>query len=128
MSFNQKAELAYQAVKIARVCHEANKEYCETIGDHSQPAWEDAPDWQKESAAQGVLFFFDNPLSNPIDMHNNWLEQKRADGWVYGPVKDPVKKEHPCMVEYHELPEEQRRKDDLFIGIVRALMPKELRV
>ena len=29
---------------IAEACHEANRTYCQTIGDDSQPAWAAAPD------------------------------------------------------------------------------------
>jgi hypothetical protein len=103
------------------VCHEANRAYCYALGDTSQEEWASAPEWQRESAINGVQFHLDNPLANPIDSHWNWMREKIADGWIYGPVKDAEKKEHPCLVNYHELPLEQRRKDALFIGIVRAL-------
>lgn len=39
---------------IAALCHEANAAYCRQTGDDSQPNWDDAPDWQKESAITGV--------------------------------------------------------------------------
>jgi hypothetical protein len=29
---------------IAKVCHETNRAYCETLGDNSQPPWEEAPE------------------------------------------------------------------------------------
>lgn len=106
---------------IARVAHEANRAYCQSIGDFSQPIWAEAPDWQRTSAINGVKFHLDNPLANPIDSHDNWSREKVVDGWIYGPVKDPAKKEHPCLVPYHELPVAQRRKDALFIAVVRAL-------
>lgn len=109
-------------VRAAQVAHEANRAYCASIGDNSQPAWEDAPDWQRRSAVHGVRFHMDNPDAGPSASHDNWLAEKRRDGWVYGPVKNPEKKEHPCMVPHEELPEEQRRKDALFIGVVRALV------
>jgi hypothetical protein len=106
---------------IARVCHEANRAYCLTIGDPSQPSWDAAPDWQRESAIKGVLHLLANPDAGPQSSHESWLAEKRATGWIYGPIKDPEKKEHPCMVPYDQLPLEQRRKDALFQGIVRAL-------
>lgn len=109
------------AEQIARVCHEANKGYCESIGDNSQPTWEQAPEWQKQSAINGVKYHLSNPDSKPEDSHNSWLKEKVETGWVYGPVKDAEKKEHPCMVPYNELPEAQQFKDKLFISIVRAL-------
>jgi len=110
---------------IAKICHEANRAYCETLGDNSQLSWQGAPDWQKESAINGVQFHMTNPDSKPWDTHNNWLREKEAAGWVYGPVKDEVKKEHPCMVEYLELPAEQQLKAALFISIVRTFAGNE---
>lgn len=108
-------------IEIAEICHEANKVYCEQHGDHSQPMWDDAPDWQKASAIMGVQHAIDNPNAKPEDSHNSWLKQKTEDGWKYGPVKDPVKKEHPCFVPYEELPEFQKTKDKLFLAIANAL-------
>ena len=103
----------------ARVCHEVNRAYCAAIGDHSQPAWASAPEWQRESAAKGVRF----ALGNPSDSHESWLAEKRQAGWKYGPVKDPEAREHPCFVPYDDLPIEQRVKDYLFLAVVRAMAP-----
>jgi hypothetical protein len=106
--------------QIAKTCHAVNKAFCEHLGDTSQPTWEEAPDWQKESAMNGVRYHLENPDSKPSDSHNNWMAEKKADGWVYGEVKDPEKKEHPCLVEYEELPKDQQAKDSLFIAVVRS--------
>lgn len=105
--------------QIARLAHEINRAYCESIGDDSQPPWESAPDWQKDSARAGVLFHLqgDHP---PSASHENWMAQKQADGWVYGETKDAEAKTHPCMVPYEQLPQEQRAKDYLFRGLVKA--------
>ena len=108
--------------QIAVTCHEVNKAYCESIGDFTQPNWEDAPDWQKESAINGVEYHLANPNSEPCDSHNSWLAEKKENGWKYGLVKDPDKKEHPCMVEYDRLPKEQQTKDILFIAVVRSFI------
>ena len=109
------------AVKIAEVAHETNRAYCETIGDFSQPSWHNAPDWQAKSAINGVQFHLDNPDAGCSGSHENWLKEKTEAGWKYGEVKDPEKKEHPCFVPYRNLPAEQRVKDALFVGVVRAL-------
>ena len=109
-----------EALDTARICHEANRAYCLTLGDESQPSWEDAPDWQKESAVNGVQFHLDNPGAGPAASHENWLQEKEAAGWTYGEVKDPEAKTHPCYLPYLELPVEQRLKDSLFIAIVDA--------
>ena len=34
---------------IARICHEANREYCESIGDLSQQPWGCSEEWQRQS-------------------------------------------------------------------------------
>ena len=107
---------------IAKVCHEENKSYCESIGDMSQPTWKDAPGWLKESIINGVKYFLDNIDATPEDMHNNWLAEKIRDGWVYGDEKNVERKTHPCMVMYWDLPEEQRMKDTIFMQTIKTLI------
>lgn len=102
---------------VAKICHEANKAYCESLGDNSQVSWEEAPEWQRESAIKGVDFNLLNPNAPASASHDSWLEVKRADGWKYGEVKDADKKEHPCFVPYEQLPESQKAKDHLFKAI-----------
>ncbi len=110
-----------KVTQIAEVAHETNRVYCKVIGAFSQIPWDGAPDWQKESGIKGVRFSLDNPNADPSAQHVAWLKDKYADGWKYGEVKDPEKKEHPCCMPYEELPESQRVKDALFVGVVRAL-------
>jgi len=106
---------------IAQACHEVNRSYCNSIGDDSQPSWEDAPEWQRDSAVNGVKFHLANPTATPENSHECWLQQKTDEGWKYGPVKDAIKKEHPCFTEYSNLPIEQRSKDYLFRAVVHTL-------
>lgn len=109
-----------ETIKIAKLCHEVNKAYCESIGDDSQPSWKDAPKWQRESAENGVKFHLANPDSTPEKSHENWYKEKEVNGWEYGEKKDIEKKLHPCMVPYSELPKEQQFKDKLFVTIVET--------
>lgn len=106
---------------IAKVAHEINVAYCLSHGDTSQPSWENAPKWQRESAINGVKFHIQNPDASPSASHDNWLKEKIADGWVYGEVKDPEAKTHPCCVEYEDLPPEQKAKDYIFKQVVSSL-------
>lgn len=106
--------------EIARVCHEVNRAYCEALGDQSQPAWADAPEWQKSSAMLGVNLHLDND-AGPQASHESWWAQKVADGWVYGDTKDAEAKTHPCMVPFDQLPREQQAKDFIFRAVVHAL-------
>lgn len=114
-------ELQEKVEQAAKTCHEVNKAYCESQGD-SQPSWEDAPDWQKSSAIDGVKNIIDGIVKTPEDSHKSWMAEKEKTGWVYGEVKDADKKTHPCMLPYDELPFEQRVKDDLFMAVVRSFL------
>jgi hypothetical protein len=109
---------------IARICHEANRAYCLALGDTSQQPWEAAPKWQRDSAIAGVAFLLDRSAAGPADSHKSWFDQKKHDGWRYGPTKDEDAKTHPCMVDYMDLPMAQRAKDRLFCSIVRAMEPR----
>lgn len=103
--------------QIAKICHEANRAYCETLGDISQGHWEDAPEWQRTSAINGVALHLSG-AHGPEASHESWMKEKLENGWKHGSVKDAEKKEHPCLVPFSDLPAEQQRKDFLFKAIV----------
>lgn len=107
-------------IEIARVAHEVNRAYCQALGDNSQPAWEDAPQWQRDSAALGVDLHTSGD-HGPEASHASWMAQKVAEGWVYGPEKKPELKQHHCIVPFEDLPIEQQAKDFISRGVVHAL-------
>lgn len=107
-------------MQIAQIVHEANRAYCQTIGDNTQVAWVEAPEWQKESTVNGVEGILTGGITRPEQSHESWLAEKQRTGWTYGPVKDAARKEHPCFVPYDQLPPEQQAKDAIFFAIVRA--------
>ncbi len=107
---------------IAKVTHEANRAYCETLGDYSHFEWACTPQWQRESAINGVIFHINHPGATPKASHENWMKEKLADGWKHGFVKDGDRKEHPSLVPYDHLPAEQQVKDSIFANIVNAFV------
>lgn len=106
---------------IAKVVHAVNAAYCLSQGDDSQKAWDEAPEWQKESAIKGVEFVLANPDAPESATHDSWLAQKTADGWVYGEEKNEEAKTHPCIVPFEELPSEQKAKDYIFRATVKSV-------
>ena len=84
--------------------------------------WHEAHEWQRKSAVVGVDAVRADPTITPEGLHESWSRTKIADGWVYGSIKDPVAKTHPCLVPYAELPAVQRVKDALFQAVVRGLL------
>jgi hypothetical protein len=108
-----------QIEKAARAAHEVNRTYCLfALDDGSQKPWDQAEEWQRQSARDGVRHVLNG--ATPQEQHEAWKADKVRDGWVYGETKDPERKTHPCIVPYDQLPIGQRRKDDLYIATVRG--------
>jgi len=118
------AETSEVIEQAAKVCHETLRVFCQTIGDNSLLAWEEAPEWQKESSRDGVRFYFEQFAAgiepSPSATHERWLKQKRAEGWKHGETKNSETKEHPSFVPYNELPLTEKRKDYLFAAVCKA--------
>ncbi len=106
----------------AKVCHEANRAYCEALGDWSHPHWSAASQPLKESVIAGIHELDDNPNLTPENLHEKWLDRKVREGWGYGRVKNEELKQHPNCIAYNHLPREERLKDDLFHAVARALL------
>jgi len=115
-------------INIAKVVHQANKAYCEELKDFSQVPWEQADDSIKASVESGVREVLADPGITAEESHSNWMEFKLNAGWTHGPIKSEHLKEHPCLVPFDELPEEQQIKDKLFIAIVNAITLTNVKV
>ncbi|XP_051926912.1 ryanodine receptor 2 isoform X3 [Hippocampus zosterae] len=42
------------------------------------------------------------------NIHELWVMNKIEFGWTYGVVRDDTKRQHPCLVEFSKLPEQER--------------------
>ena len=45
------------------------------------------------------------------NFHEIWAQNRLAEGWTYGPVRDDAQKQTPCLVPYDDLPEEEKAYD-----------------
>lgn len=116
---------------IAVACHSALYAYTVMgLGEPGEP-WSSASEAHRNSIRHAVAFWDALPDDIPFDemcaaSHVAWMQYKKRDGWVWGPVKDVAKKEHPCMMPYDALPPEQRKKDAVavrtFIEMKRQLI------
>ncbi|MDR1527713.1 MAG: hypothetical protein LBS46_08630 [Dysgonamonadaceae bacterium] len=43
--------------------------------------------------------------------HKVWAQQRLAEGWKYGTKRNDEQKEHPCLVPYEDLPENEKQYD-----------------
>lgn len=107
---------------IARVVHTANKAYCEALGDYSQLEWELAPQWQRDSAIDGVNARRLDSSMTSEKQHESWCSYKINEGWTFGEIKDEKAKTHPCLVPYNKLPSSQQAKDHIFTEICNAML------
>lgn len=114
--------MALSIDQVAELCHEQNRAYCALIGDDVARPWHEAAAKIRQSAVDGVLHAIRAPNHNPRESHENWLAFKEANGWRYGIMKNEATKEHPCFMPYDDLPEDQKAKDYLFLGVVSSLM------
>ena len=44
-------------------------------------------------------------------VHNTWMENRIQEGWSYGPERNDLLKQTPCIVPYEELPEFEKEYD-----------------
>ncbi len=45
------------------------------------------------------------------NVHEVWAQGRVREGWTYGEVRDDSKKQTPCLVPYHQLPESEKEYD-----------------
>jgi ryanodine receptor 2 len=61
--------------------------------------------------------------------HEVWARQRLLDGWTWGPSRDDLRKQHPCLIPYEELPESERQYDrNAALETVRAILALGYRI
>jgi hypothetical protein len=45
------------------------------------------------------------------NVHEVWARTRMEQGWTYGEVRNDALKQHPCLVPYEDLPEEEKVYD-----------------
>jgi hypothetical protein len=54
--------------------------------------------------------------------HKQWRQRRKQAGWVYGPKRDEAKKINPDLVDWRDLPEEEKEKNRRFVrGLLSSL-------
>lgn len=43
--------------------------------------------------------------------HEVWAASRIREGWTLGPRRSDERREHPCLIPYEELPEEEKEYD-----------------
>ncbi len=113
MTDREIAELA------APLVHAANNTYCRAIGETPSLPWEELPETSQRGLVEAIERMFSGESYEQA--HGAWMALRLAEGWRWGPEKDPRAKVSPALVPYHLLPPEQLRKDTLRFDIATAL-------
>src|SRR6185295_19674403 len=111
-----------QVWKIAQVAHETWRAWQKANGQPAGPPWSRAPKWMREASYEAVHWRLNNPKAPASAQDDQWLATKKADGWTYGRVKSGVKKTHPMILPYADLPEAERRKDAMVGALIDSLV------
>lgn len=106
---------------LARVCYEANRVVFETYADEHPAPWDQLSPEDKQGSLDCVKFHLDNPRADISAYHSHWLGIKKAEGWKYGPAKDPETKEHPYFVSFEALPVKKKKEAAVTKHLVEVL-------
>ena len=76
-----------------------------------------------EGSATSFRFSHDETEALARTEHERWRRDLERDGWKWGAAKDPSKKEHPLLVPWSGLSEQEHEKDRAAIrGLPGMLM------
>lgn len=110
---------------IANICHIARVAFQIAAG---QPYNEQMNKDQFDSLVDGINYLTENPDTTAEENHNNWMQMKKKQGWVYGRKNDFNRKTHPDLMPFDSLPVIEQRKDtsDMIIHRLASDMIDEL--
>ena len=81
----------------------------------------------------GPMISWDEPLFEFIDKdveklaefeHIRWSEERIAEGWKFGPIKNKEQKIIPWLIPYDQLPEEMKEFDQDPVRNIPALLAR----
>jgi len=77
--------------------------------DQSAPLYTPTPIDTSETALPEELHELVEMLGQHV--HEVWASLRMTEGWQYGPQRNDVLKEHPCIIPYEALPDSEREYD-----------------
>ena len=57
-------------------------------------------------------------LPTPKEAHDSWIIAYEKMGWKYGKKRDVVKKTHPDLIPFEQLPKDEKDEDAIFLMCV----------
>lgn len=57
------------------------------------------------------------------NVHEVWSAGRMKDGWTFGEERNDAKRQHPCLVPYEELTEEEKEYDrNTFVETIKLIL------
>jgi len=116
-------ETGFSDEVIARAVHNLNTSI---KADHEGELefWHELPPdaWQRLDTFRQIKLLRDNPDMTAQEEHARWLSVRLEDGWQYGAVRNPAKKESPLIVPWEKLPFIYRARSESGFSVVKILL------
>lgn len=110
---------------IARVAHEAVRAFAAANGEFKS-SWEHLDLASQDRIIRGVEALAESPFRTPAENHANWLDDMDEAGWTWGEKHDAELKTHPAFMQFDDLPETFRRRNEIFLAVVKSLLGQEV--
>lgn len=109
--------------KIAHVAYNAIFAWCIQTKQEMEYRWQDlSPDFQDHIKVVIARCFAEMKAPTGKQLHERCYEDSLAAGWTYGEKMDRKKKKHPEVQPWEKLSPDQRMKDHIMSGIIRAFL------
>lgn len=106
----------YTDGEVAGVVYEALRQLSVVQGESAAAHWDDVFTAFREQVTEQVRMLRSG--YTPEEIHENWCDEMRENGWVHGPGFDAVKRTDPRLVKYFDLPADELKKRQLYRVIV----------
>jgi len=106
--------------EIARLIYEATRI---EAGWSNRPvvpeAWEQRDEKFRKQFIEIVSQYLSmQELPSPEEAHISWMDAYLLMGWQYGETRNPIKKTHPDILPFDQLPKDERDKDAIFLSFL----------
>jgi len=113
-------------IRVAIACHDVGRTLATHTGRNELPFWGDLSESQRNLTLAWVKHRIAFPDSSVSEQHRLWCEATAKDGWTHGEAFSKEKKIHPLLVDFSNLPVEERYRF-LFFGQTVAVMVAVIR-
>ena len=108
--------------QIAKTAHAVHLAYCNEMNLKTQPKWDELSLEHQSTILDSVEKILSGEIKSKQDSHNNFLEFKKSNGWVFGKEYSLENKTNPRLVDYKNLSIDNKVKETLFFECVKSFI------